>query len=156
MHSTRVSFSQRAMRREQRAMKHAVGVLVFLPSQSKFSSCGGVPRSGEVVFFYICSTLRPRKTTPALRATPPPEGNSARFFTFVIPAFVHPRNSSIPRGPGRGVHAVDGAVVCIGPCGAMDPGLRRGDDLKIIFRRKMNYVRRKKLKNLSFLLRVPE
>ena len=28
--------------------------------------------------FYTCSTLRTLKTTPALRATPPPEGNLVR------------------------------------------------------------------------------
>ena len=54
----------------------------MFPAQAKFSSCGGVPRSGEVVFF---TTLRILKTTPALRATPPPEGNLAPFI--ILPMF---------------------------------------------------------------------
>ena len=58
-----------------RATPLARGELRLQQERSKFSSCGGVPRSGEVVFF---TTLRILKTTPALRATPPPEGNLDR------------------------------------------------------------------------------
>ena len=115
MHSTGVSLSQRAMRREQRAMKHAVGVLVFLPSQTKFSSSGprkivkicgwfhgGVPRSGEVVFFLHLFNLANSQDHPGTSCHPSTGGELSAFFYFCHSCLCPPTEFINSVGPGSG------------------------------------------------------
>ena len=74
------SNARRAMatpRTLSRAPRLPRGELIRQQERSKFSSCGEVPRSGEVVFFFI-HIIVSSQDHPVLADTPPPEGNLVR------------------------------------------------------------------------------
>ena len=60
-----------------------VGNFISFPSRSKFSSCGGVPRSGEVVFYFI-HIIANSQDHPGTPCHPSTGGELSAFFTHVI------------------------------------------------------------------------